>query len=137
MKKIINTALVYAILGLAAGVFYREFTKLHDFTGNSTLATMHTHLLALGVLFFLLLLSLEKQLQVTTHKLYKYFYGFYNVGLGIVVLAFFVRGIMTVQGAAISRGLNASIAGIAGIGHALLGTGIIIFIVLLKKRIKE
>lgn len=53
MKKIINTAMIYLALGLAAGVFYREFTKWNGFTGKTTLGVVHTHLLVLGMLFFL------------------------------------------------------------------------------------
>lgn len=38
MKKMINTAFVYMILGLVAGVFYREFTKFMGFEGLTTCA---------------------------------------------------------------------------------------------------
>ncbi len=55
MKKLINTSFLYLILALAAGVFYREFTKFNSFTGKTTLAVVHTHLFVLGVLLFLIL----------------------------------------------------------------------------------
>ena len=48
MKKLINTSFLYLILALAAGVFYREFTKFNSFTGKTTLAVVHTHLFVLG-----------------------------------------------------------------------------------------
>lgn len=35
MKKYINIAFIYAIAAIACGVFYREFTKFHGFTGKS------------------------------------------------------------------------------------------------------
>ena len=54
MKKYINYAFIYAILGLASGVFYREFTKFHDFTGKTALSVTHVHFLTLGTLFFLI-----------------------------------------------------------------------------------
>ena len=35
MKRYINAALLYAILAMAGGVFYREFTKFNGFTGKT------------------------------------------------------------------------------------------------------
>lgn len=35
MKKLLNTSFGYMIAGLAAGVFYREFTKFTGFVGLS------------------------------------------------------------------------------------------------------
>ena len=42
------------------GVFYREFTKFSGFTGKTALYVVHTHYFLLGMVFFLLLLLLEK-----------------------------------------------------------------------------
>ena len=42
MKKLINTAMIYMILALVMGVFYREFTKFYQFTGITTLSVTHT-----------------------------------------------------------------------------------------------
>ena len=52
MKRYINTALVYAILAMIGGVFYREFTKFNGFTAKTTLAFLHTHYFMLGMVFF-------------------------------------------------------------------------------------
>ena len=41
MKRYCNAALVYAILAMAGGVFYREFTRFNGFTGRTTLSTPH------------------------------------------------------------------------------------------------
>ena len=38
-----NSALLYAILAMAGGVFYREFTKFNGFTARTTLSVVHTH----------------------------------------------------------------------------------------------
>lgn len=59
MKKYANSALVYAILAMVGGVFYREFTKFNGFTGTTSLGFVHTHYFALGMIGFLLLLLLE------------------------------------------------------------------------------
>ena len=44
-----------------------------------------------------------------------------------------VRGIMQVKNVALSKGADASISGMAGIGHILTGVGIILFLFSLKK----
>ena len=43
MKRYMNCALLYSVLAMAGGVFYREFTKLNAFTGKTTLSVVHTH----------------------------------------------------------------------------------------------
>ena len=57
----------------------------------------------------------------------------YNIGLPLTVLMMLIRGTLEVIAAPLSKGLNASISGIAGIGHILLGAGLILLIVSLKK----
>lgn len=52
MKKYINTAFIYLIASLSAGVFYREFTKLNDFTAPTVLSVSHVHLFVLGTVLF-------------------------------------------------------------------------------------
>ena len=37
MKRYLNEALLYAVLSLVGGVFYREFTKIHGFVKKTTL----------------------------------------------------------------------------------------------------
>ncbi len=68
MKRYINAALLYAVLAMAGGVFYREFTKFNAFTAKTTLSVVHTHYLLLGMVFFLLLLLLEKSFSFTSTK---------------------------------------------------------------------
>ena len=60
MKRYMNTALLYAILAMVGGVFCREFTKFNGFTAKTTLSVVHTHYFLMGMVFFLLLLVLEK-----------------------------------------------------------------------------
>lgn len=59
MKKLFNLSFSYLILGLALGIFFREFTKFNTFTGITTLSAAHTHTLVLGFIFFLILIVLE------------------------------------------------------------------------------
>ena len=55
MKKYIKIALVYAVLAMASGVFYREFTKFNEFTAKTALSVTHLHLFVLGTVVFLLI----------------------------------------------------------------------------------
>ena len=43
------------------------------------------------------------------------------------------RGVSQVLGLSLSKGADAAISGIAGIGHILLGTGIVLLLLSLKK----
>lgn len=120
MKKLARTSMTYMIAGLVSGVFYREFSRLNDFSGKSQLNTLHTHILVLGMFFFLIVLLLENAFQLTEHKHFRLFYGIYNSGLGITLLLMLVHGIMTVLGYKDS----AMIAGIAGLGHIIITVGL-------------
>jgi DUF2871 family protein len=68
MKRCMNASLLYAILAMVGGVFYREFTKFNGFTARTTLGVVHTHYFLLGMVFFLLLLLLEKNFSFTGAK---------------------------------------------------------------------
>lgn len=67
MKKLFNAALVYMVLGVGSGLFYREFTKLNDFPeGQFTqLGLAHTHLLTLGFIVLLIVLVVEKAFRIS------------------------------------------------------------------------
>lgn len=60
MIRLYYSAALYTVLGLAAGLYYRELTRAQDFVGDTQLSVVHTHLLAFGMLFFLVILALEK-----------------------------------------------------------------------------
>ncbi|MFG2561027.1 DUF2871 domain-containing protein [Streptomyces sp. NPDC048496] len=131
MRKSYIAAHVYMILGVISGLFYREFTKAHDFEGDTQLAVMHTHLLALGMLVFLIVLALDKQFQLSGTKLFTAFFWFYNVGIAITVTMMGVHGIETVLG----KHVPEAVPGIAGLGHTLLTVGLVLLFVLLGKRL--
>ncbi|MCI9274151.1 MAG: DUF2871 domain-containing protein [Clostridiales bacterium] len=137
MKRSINTAFVYAIAAMAGGVFYREFTKLNDFSGRTALGFVHTHLFLLGMVFFLILALFQKQYKLEKAPRYKAFYLIYNIGLAVAVSMLVWRGVTQVLSIPLSPGLDAAISGIAGLGHVMLGVGIVLFFLILKKRIKQ
>lgn len=141
MKKskllLINTAFTYALLAMVGGVFYREFTKFSAFTGNTVLGVVHTHLFLLGMVFFLIAVLFQINVDLMSHKNFKKFYIIYNLGVVVMVIMLIVRGVTQVQGLELSRGLDAAISGIAGIGHILVGIGMIFYFMMLKKLIGE
>ncbi|CAM3183126.1 DUF2871 domain-containing protein [Sporolactobacillus spathodeae] len=131
MKKIYYTALIYMIVGLLSGIYEREFTKAMHFTGYSMLSILHTHLLILGMFFFLLVLVIEKSWKLTENKLYNLFFWTYNIGVTWSVLFLAIHGTMTVLG----KTVGPAVSGLAGFGHMILTAGLILFFVLLKERI--
>lgn len=136
MKKYVNLTLVYAILAMAGGVFYREFTKFNDFTGRIALGVVHTHYFMLGMIFFLLLLLLEKNFSFTAAKTGRVL-AVYQIGLNLTAVMFVIRGVVQVLGMELSSGMDAAISGMAGIGHILLGVSLILLLVQIKRSISE
>lgn len=136
MKRYINTSLFYAILAMVGGVFYREFTKFNEFTEKTTLGVVHTHYFALGMLFFLLLLLLEKNFAFTTVKT-KRTLLIYHTGLNLTGVMFVVRGVTQVLEVQLSSAANAAISGIAGIGHILLGVSLILLLMQIKRSVSS
>lgn len=134
MKRYVNTALVYAILAMIGGVFYREFTKFQGFTGKTTLSVVHTHYFVLGVLFFLLLLVLEKQFSFSRTRTRRVL-AVYHVGLNLTAAMFVVRGVTQVLAANLSKGASAAISGMAGVGHILLGVSLVLVLLEVKRSI--
>ncbi|MCE1159368.1 MAG: DUF2871 domain-containing protein [Spirochaetia bacterium] len=133
MKKMLNLAFGYAIAALAAGVFYREFTKFANFSGRTTLAFMHPHLLVLGSIVFLLAALFAIRTDLDRQKLFRPFLWLYNLGLIWTVSMLGLRGVSQTLAIPLSKGAEAAIAGIAGIGHLLLGSGILLLFLCLRK----
>ena len=132
-KRYAGLALSYAVIAMVFGVFYREFTKFSHFTGRTNLAFLHTHYFLLGMFFFLLLMLVEKAFSFSDRSTGKLLIA-YQAGLNLTGLGLLMRGLTQVWGTELSRGLDASISGIAGIGHILTGVCVILFLLKIKKR---
>ena len=133
MKRLMNASIVYGVLGLIGGVFYREFTKLNGFTDFTKLSVVHTHYLMLGMVFFLLLILVKKNFYFVATKVSKYLLFYYN-GLNLTVIVLFIRGIVQVLSLNVS---SAAISGIAGIGHLILGISLIMILISIKNATKN
>lgn len=136
MKRYMNTALLYAIFAMAGGVFYREFTKFNGYTAKTTLSVVHTHYFLLGMVFFLLLLLLEKSFSFTGPKTGRVLAA-YHIGLNLTAVMLVVRGVAQVLAPALSSGMDAAISGVAGIGHILLGVSLVLLLLQIKHSVSE
>lgn len=136
MKKYIKLSTIYAIAAMVGGVFYREFTKWNQFTGKTMLGKVHTHLFVLGMLVFLLVAIFARLTTVEKEKPFRCFMLTYNIGLPLMVVMMVLRGVLEVIAAPLSRGLDAAISGVAGIGHLLTGAGIIALLIALSRAAK-
>lgn len=134
IEKYLKVSFFYAILAMVGGVLYREFTKFNGFYGKTNLSVIHTHFFILGMFMFLILLLIEKNFHISDDKLIKKTV-FYQIGLNITVLAFMMRGICQTLEMNISKGFDASISGIAGIGHILISVSLIIILIDIRKKI--
>lgn len=133
MKHYLNISLIYAVLAMAGGVFYREFTKWNDFTGTTALGKVHTHLFLLGMLIFLVIALFAVHTDLTQIRIFRIFLWVYNIGVLLTAVMLLIRGVTQVLNLPLSSGASASISGIAGIGHILTGTGLILLLLSLKK----
>ena len=133
-KRYFNMALVYAVIAMIFGVFYREFTKFSHFSGQTNLSVIHTHYFLLGMFFFLLLTLFEKNFAFSGQNTGKILLV-YHLGLNITAHGFLMRGLTQVWGTELSTGANASISGIAGIGHILTGVCLILLLLQIRKRV--
>lgn len=134
MKRYVNLSVVYAVLAMVGGVFYREFTKFNGFSGQTVLGVVHTHYFLLGMVWFLLLMLLEKNFSFTGEKTGRLLVV-YQIGLNLTEVMFIVRGVTQVLGLDLSSGMNASVSGIAGIGHILLGVSLVLVLLQVRKSV--
>ncbi|BCJ37290.1 hypothetical protein Athai_47930 [Actinocatenispora thailandica] len=133
MRASYYAAHTYMILGVSSGLFYREFTKANHFTGDTQLAVTHTHLLALGMLGFLIVLALDKQFQLSGTRLHTTFFWLYNAGIAVSVTMMGVHGCLTVLGQSVPEVVPI----VAGIGHTVLTVGLVLLFVQIGKRLKD
>jgi hypothetical protein len=137
MKKLYRASFAFLILGLAAGVFYRELTRSMGYTGETALSVLHTHTLVLGMVMMLIFLILEHLFSVSREKGAKVFFPLYVSSLSLLLTMLGIRGVIQVFETDISSALNASIAGISGISHIGIGAAFVLYFVILGKAIKR
>ena len=134
MKKMLNTSMIYFILAIVAGVFYREFTKFHGFSGKTTLGFVHVHLFAFGMLLFLILsLFCLQDHSLLKSKTFRRFFVLYNIALPFMACMMAARGITQVCNISLTRAGNGMLSGFAGISHILITISLGMLFAALKK----
>ena len=136
-KRFANSAFIYAIIAMVCGVFYREFTKFNFYDGDTSLSVMHTHYFILGMVFFLVLMLIEKNFGISSQSKTGLFVITYQAGLNITGLSFLARGITQVLQSDLSKGMDASLSGIAGIGHIVMSVSMLLLLWRIRRAVKE
>ena len=131
IKKMFTSAAVWTTLGLASGLFYREFTRQREFTGFTQLAVAHTHALALGTILLLVALALTKVFGLDADRRLRWFLLFWNVGLALTFAMMLVKGSLQVLGAELAD--SPMIAGMSGLGHMILTGSFVLFFLILRR----
>ena len=88
----------------------------------------------LGMVFFLLLLVLEKNFSFTNAKTGRIL-TVYHIGLNLTVIMLAVRGVAQVLAMQLSPAASAVISGMAGIGHILLGISLVLVLLQIKRKV--
>lgn len=130
MRRFFKWSLGYAIAGILAGVASRELSVFLNHPERSSLGLSHAHLLALGAGAFLIIALLQDRVGLTESSLFRPFMYCYNIGLMTTAAMLGVRGYWEMTGLPNTP----AISGIAGAGHILLGTGIILLLAALLQR---
>lgn len=133
MKKIMNASIVYFLLAMIGGVFYREFTKWNGYTAPTTLGVLHVHLLVLGTVVFLLIAVIAKITDLENNSLFKKFFVTYNIALPVMVLMLLARGIVQVLDIEIGKMGNGMLSGFAGLSHIGIMIAFIFLLLVIKK----
>ena len=135
LRLLLTATSVFTVLGLAAGLFYREYTKANGFPEglNGQLGLAHTHILTLGMIVPLIVMALEKSFTLSSGRLFSWFFWIYNAGVVVTTGTLVWHGMLQVQGVEGS----AAISGIAGFGHIFLGTGFVLLLLSLGSAIRR
>lgn len=132
--------MIFAVVGMALGVYYREATKwtnFYDTPGARTqLAFTHVHTLVLGMFFMLILGMLLHNKKKTANDV-KRGLTIYLVGITFAIVMMVTRGSLQIFSNGISNGLDAAISGLSGLSHVIVAVGLIHLLIDLKKIYKE
>ena len=128
-KKILNLAIIFLVLSLISGVFYREFTKYFAYTSYTTLSVVHTHLFVLGTMFLMILYLITKSSNIDISRALKV----YAIGLFITNVSMLINGVFDVITK--STYSNIILVCFSGIGHLMLGVGLIWIMYTIKMKL--
>ncbi|MFA6624363.1 MAG: DUF2871 family protein [Bacilli bacterium] len=136
-KKYIIWSLSYLIAGLAAGVYYREFSKAFGYVNSYTpLGLAHPHLLVLGMIMMIIFGFLSESL-LSKSKHQTIAFSLYNAGVISTALMLIIRGTFDVMSKGsdfvLPTAAGKVISIFSGVSHVVLAAGIIYYFVLFIK----
>ena len=123
--NLLGTSFTYLIMGLSAGVFYREFTKFYSFTENNHLGKLHVHTLVLGFLVMLIMYLLTTRYDDNDILKLKRPIQVFLSGVTFAVINMMVIGIYEVVSQGQETISRPAIDGISGLGHIILAVGLV------------
>lgn len=126
LASILELSFASLVLGLAGGVFYREFTRMYGFAGPTYLGKVHVHTLVLGFISLLLLYGIIRlsQNEDFVQRIRRPVYIWVS-GLFLSIVMMLIHGMAEVLGSYYGAFPEAAISGIAGLGHMLLAAGLV------------
>ncbi|WPC08978.1 DUF2871 domain-containing protein [Globicatella sp. PHS-GS-PNBC-21-1553] len=122
-QDVLGMSFTFLVMGLVAGVFYREFTKMNNFVGDTRLSVLHTHTLVLGFVVLLIFYLLIRNYSSDRVLGIKKSYLIYISGLTFTLVMMVFIGIyqITAQGQDLIN--IKAIEGMSGLGHIILAVG--------------
>lgn len=119
IRRLYLAAAAWATVGLLGGLYYRTLTHRLGVDGGGTqLAVVHTHALALGATWLLVVMALVRVFGLEESPRVRSFFVAWNAGLTLSVGAMLVKGTMQVLGYAAAD--HPAIAGVSGTGHIVM-----------------
>ena len=128
IRLLYRTAAAWTAIGLAGGLFYREFTRLHGVPGGTQLAVLHTHALVLGTVTSLVLVALVGSWpELGSSRAFRAGVWVWQAGLGLTSGGMLVKGCLQVLGSPSAD--SAALAGVSGLGHVTLSAAFVLLFV--------
>lgn len=133
--------MIWTAIGLAGGLFYREWTKTQGYGDGSDLAgtqlaVVHTHTLVLGTVMLLILLALVAQFRgLAMDRRFRWGVWVWQGGLALSTATMLVKGSMQVAG---TEGFDSpALSGIAGLGHIALTVAFVLLFLGLSQAVRQ
>lgn len=127
---IFRAAAAWTAVGLASGLFYREFTKANGVPGGTQLAVVHTHTLVLGTMMMLLwFLLVGVWPGLARRRSFRAGFWVWQAGLALTTGGMLVKGCLQVLKRAAAD--SPAIAGVSGLGHMTLSAAFVLLFVAL------
>jgi len=131
-----RAAATWTAIGLASGLFYREFTKLNGVPGGTQLAVVHTHALVLGTVTSLVLLALVGVWRdLGSSRPLRAGVWVWQAGLAVTTGGMLVKGCLQVLGNDSAN--SPALAGVSGSGHIALTVAFILLFVALRRTVRS